>query len=160
MDGCTWAIAIPSCSVRVYVCVYIRTYVCVYIHMCVCTYVHMCVCTYVSVHWWIDLDECPLSCAAMGDSPWPSMWYSLDEGIPLWRTSRCNSSWQQSQSINSNWLQDILATCIGLRQLWTKLYARTHVCMYISKYFCSVSVCTYTPCSGEGLHELFVNLLV
>ena len=78
--------------------------------------------------------------------------------IPLGRTSRCNSPWQQSQSINSNWLQVILATYVGLRQLRTKLYARTYVCTYASIFVQFLCVHTRRVVGKDCMSCLWISL--
>jgi hypothetical protein len=46
----SFTITCRTCSVCIYVCMYVRTYVCmyvcIYVYVCMCMYVYMYVCTY------------------------------------------------------------------------------------------------------------------
>ena len=132
----------------------------VYVCMCVCTYVHMCVCTYLCIGEQILMSVLPLvvqgvtlhdpqcGIVQMRVFPWDG---HLAVVVPDSRVNQsiatdCRTFWPRMQP------------CANCEQ--NCIHTRMYVCMYIRKYFCSVPVCTYMPCSGKGLHELFVNLLV
>ena len=106
MDECAWAIAIPSCSARVYV--------------CVCTYVRMCVQILMSVLFlvlrWVTLRDLQCGIVQMRVFPWDGHLAVIvpDSRVNQSIATDCRSFWPRAQA------------CANCKQ--NCMHARTYVC--------------------------------